>query len=439
MRPSPAASSPRRALLAAVVAVLAATLVPAAARAEGPGRVAPSGERSAPSAPLALAQPSPELAGLPPTPAALATVAVDSPDFRRASAGYQRTADALAARQAARMQIDTGLSELAARQTRTEAQQVAALAQAAAARARLRDIDAAIASLAIALYASGGATARVDAALASEQPAIHDADRRDVLGDASLDVLLAERATYSGRLHQARVRAAEAQAELTELGRRRQELAAARPAAVEEEAGAQPAVGAARVTLEGARALATVDGVEFPLVALSAYYGAASAMTGEDPTCGVQWWAVAGIARVEGHHGTFGGAALDPMGDATKRIIGIPLDGTNETQVITDSDGGALDGDPVYDRAVGPMQFIPQTWARFASDGNGDEVASPFNLYDAALASARYLCRASRGLDADPGLRAAYFSYNHSEAYVALVLAFARRYETALELPPAPD
>jgi membrane-bound lytic murein transglycosylase B len=149
----------------------------------------------------------------------------------------------------------------------------------------------------------------------------------------------------------------------------------------------------------------------------------------------VRWWAIAGISRVEGHHGSYGGAALDKLGDATKRIIGIQLNGTNNTRVVRDSDDGVLDGDPAYDRAVGPMQFIPQTWTRFAADGNDDGVATPFNLYDATLAAARYLCRASGGLHEEPGLRRAYFSYNHSEAYVERVLSFARLYEHAVDVP----
>jgi membrane-bound lytic murein transglycosylase B len=198
-------------------------------------------------------------------------------------------------------------------------------------------------------------------------------------------------------------------------------------------------VSEARVAFEEARLLATVVGAEFPLVALNAYYEAAAATAEDTPACGVRWWAIAGISRVEGHHGTYGGAVLDELGDPSQRIIGIQLNGTNQTRVVPDSDGGELDGDPAYDRAVGPMQFIPQTWRTFSADGNEDGVETPFNLYDATLAAARYLCRASHGLDADPGLRAAYFSYNHSEAYVDRVLSFARLYERAIELEPPPD
>ena len=105
--------------------------------------------------------------------------------------------------------------------------------------------------------------------------------------------------------------------------------------------------------------------------------------------------------------------------------------------MVGDTDGGTLDGDASYDRAVGPMQFIPQTWRRFEADGNEDGTTSPFNLYDATLAAATYLCTASSGLDADPGLRTAYFSYNHSLLYVDSVLGYARLYERSIDVPEA--
>ncbi|MEO7429537.1 MAG: hypothetical protein ABIY48_09170, partial [Acidimicrobiales bacterium] len=329
-------------------------------------------------------------------------------------------------------------SDLRARSDRVRADLSAARARAAGLRSRLDHVDAAIADLAVGLYTSGGSAARVDAALATDQPSINDADRRDVLGSASLDVLLAERASVATRLHQALARVRSAQPELTALADRADALVAARPAAAEAELAAAPPVATERVVYERARTLATVKGVEFPLVALDAYFRASTSIAAESPLCGVRWWGIAGIARVEGQHGTYGGAALDELGDATKRIIGIPLDGTNQTQVVRDTDHGALDGDPVFDRAIGPMQFIPETWSRFAADGNTDGLTTPFNLYDAALTAARYLCRASGGLEADPGLRTAYFSYNHSLEYVDHVLSFARLYEHSIDVPEPP-
>jgi membrane-bound lytic murein transglycosylase B len=438
MRPS---TTPRRRSRALVVLALAAATLAGVAPAEAaPRPEGPSSDAAAPTAATrTLAQPSAALPGLPPVSLALAAVPVDSAAFRRARASYDDVAATFADAQSQRVAIDRALTEIGGQRSRVEADLSAARARRAAITSRLDDVTAAISDLGVALYLSGGSAARIDAALTDEQPSINDVDRRDVLGDASLDVLLAERAAYTARLEQAEARIAEAKTMLGDLRARQAELREQRPAAVDGEAQLAPRVATERVAYEDARVLAKVDGVEFPLVALDAYYRAAAASDEETPACGVRWWAVAGISRVEGHHGTYGGASLDELGDATKRIIGIQLNGTNNTQVVRDTDGGALDGDPAYDRAVGPMQFIPQTWTRFAADGNEDGLATPFNLYDATLAAARYLCRASGGLDEEPGLRAAYFSYNHSVAYVDRVLSFARLYERSVEVPEPRD
>jgi membrane-bound lytic murein transglycosylase B len=433
MRPTPhSALRPRALLAAALVVVVASAVAPASAMPRPSG---PSGRgSSAPTASLALAQPSPDLPGLPPVSPDLANVPVDGSAFRRARTAYDKVAATLATAQERRVDLDRSLADLAARQDRARTDLVAAQARVAGVTTRLDAVNTAIADLAVSLYTSGGTAARVDAALATEQPSINDADRRDVLGSASLDVLLAERAAYQTRLDDATTRAEAAEAEAADLADRSAAVVAERPGAVDAELTAAVPVATERVRYEEARVLATVEGLEFPLVALDAYYRAAASSAEEDPACGVQWWAIAGISRVEGHHGSYGGAALDKLGDATKRIIGIQLNGTNQTQVVADTDGGALDGDPAFDRAIGPMQFIPQTWSSFAADGNDDGVETPFNLYDATLAAARYLCRASGGLEADPGLRAAYFSYNHSDLYVDRVLSFARLYERSIDL-----
>jgi membrane-bound lytic murein transglycosylase B len=443
MRTAPA-PSPRRALLVGVLALavaLGATTPAEAAPATGAASSSGGGtsRTGAASAPALLAQPSPDLPGLPAVSPALAAVPVDSPAFRRARSRYEAVAEVLATRQGERVSVDRSAAEVAAAQARVGAQLVAAQARAAGARSRLDAIEAAIADLAIRLYTSGGPTARVDAALATDQPAINDADRRDVLGSASMDVLLAERGAYRARLDEARARLHQARTDSADLADQARTLTAQRSQAVQGEADAAAPVAAGRVGYEDARVLATIEGGGFPLVALDAYYRAATTTADENPACGVRWWGIAGISAVEGHHGSYGGAILDEHGDSDRRIIGIPLDGTRETQVVADSDGGALDGDPTQDRAVGPMQFIPQTWARFAADGNDDGRADPFNLYDATLAAARYLCVASPGLDAEPGLRSAYFSYNHSDAYVDRVLGFARLYERSIHVPDRRD
>jgi membrane-bound lytic murein transglycosylase B len=180
-----------------------------------------------------------------------------------------------------------------------------------------------------------------------------------------------------------------------------------------------------------------VADLDFTLVALDAYYKAAQRMAVEDPTCRIRWSFLAGISRTEGRHGTYGGAELLADGRVSIPILGIALDGSNGTADIGDTDGGEYDGDPGTDRAVGPMQFIPSTWVRWAEDGNGDGEIDPQNMYDAAIAAARYLCAKGPGLDTDEGIRRAAFSYNQSDEYVELVLSRAKEYD-AYAIPGVP-
>lgn len=195
--------------------------------------------------------------------------------------------------------------------------------------------------------------------------------------------------------------------------------------------------------IEGQSRLATVVGTDFPLVVLDAYWKAAETMRLLAPTCGISWWAMAGIGKIESRHGTYGGAEVRADGSLTEPIIGIPLTGSGGTAAIGDSDGGLIDGDPTIDRAAGPMQFIPQTWASYGTDGDGNGKVEIQNLYDAAASAARYLCVAAGSMADVAGLQRGYFAYNHSGEYVASVLAEAVRYGNAVPiegvpLPPTP-
>lgn len=188
-----------------------------------------------------------------------------------------------------------------------------------------------------------------------------------------------------------------------------------------------------RVDPAWADGVAAVTGI--PARALLAYASADLTVADEQAGCGLGWNTLAAIGAVESGHGTHAGAVLREDGHPDPAIRGIALDGTREgVAALADTDGGVWDGDVHWDRAVGPMQFIPSTWVRWGADGNGDGAADPDQIDDATLAAARYLCASGPMGDAD-GWRAAVHSYNHSDAYVDQIAAVANRYAAAVQGP----
>ncbi|MGC3003979.1 lytic transglycosylase domain-containing protein, partial [Streptomyces sp. G35A] len=164
-----------------------------------------------------------------------------------------------------------------------------------------------------------------------------------------------------------------------------------------------------------------------PATVLRAYRAAEASVGRTDPGCRLPWELLAAIGKVES--GQARGGAVDRSGTTLGRITGPPLNGRGFA-LIRDTDGGAHDGDTVYDRAVGPMQFLPSTWARWGADGNGDGRSDPNNVFDAALAAGHYLCAGARDLGRAADLDRAILSYNHSRPYLRLVrywLEFYRR------------
>lgn len=169
-----------------------------------------------------------------------------------------------------------------------------------------------------------------------------------------------------------------------------------------------------------------------PARALTAYASAQLELAELQPECGLGWTTLAAIGAIESGHGSHGDAVLGNDGYPSRAIVGPALDGTRFA-AIADTDGGRFDGDAVWDRAVGPMQFIPSTWAKWGSDANGDGVADPNQIDDAALGAARYLC-ASGSMKSPEGWRAAVFSYNHVDAYVDQVATLANEFAAASRL-----
>ena len=171
-----------------------------------------------------------------------------------------------------------------------------------------------------------------------------------------------------------------------------------------------------------------------PETVLAAYRASETALGRTAPGCRLTWPLVAGIGKVESSH-AYGGS-VDSAGTTTRPILGPALDGTGGNASISDTDGGALDRDTTWDRAVGPTQFIPTSWSVYGADGNADGREDPDNVYDAALATGRYLCAGGTDLGTASGRHDAVFRYNHSESYVATVLRWADGYASgALPVP----
>ena len=297
---------------------------------------------------------------------------------------------------------------------------------------RLDELRQALRSLVVADFVRGGTGSSSDSELdltdlganagrrVLVRSAVHEqldeaARHTAVVGDmtAAADVLAAERREVAERT------AATAAARQEAAGRR-------------DRAAAQLEQDAAAVAEE--RLTSRVAGTDLPLIALDAYVRAATTIADEDPACGLGWSLLAGVGRTESRHGTYGGAEPGADGSLSEPILGIALDGTRSA-AVADTDGGALDGDPAWDRAVGPMQFIPGTWQRWARDGDGDGEADPQDLHDAALTAAAYLCATSRGLDEEAGARRALLAYNRSTPYGTTVLERAAGYAEAVPLP----
>jgi membrane-bound lytic murein transglycosylase B len=195
------------------------------------------------------------------------------------------------------------------------------------------------------------------------------------------------------------------------------------PASVSAAGGVAPGI-----TGDAQQAVATASTSGIPAAALAAYQRAETVINSADAGCHLSWQLVAAIGRVESDHGRTNGNTLDAQGVAKPGIFGLPLNGADGTSRISDTDAGQYDADSSWDRAVGPMQFIPSTWSVVGVDADGDGERNPQDVDDAALATAVYLCSGGDDLDTTPGQRAAVYRYNHSQSYVDLVLSIMAAY-----------
>lgn len=194
----------------------------------------------------------------------------------------------------------------------------------------------------------------------------------------------------------------------------------------------------AGVAVVGVVAVSTLSSGEGPLAddevrpeLLAAYVEAADRAPEVVPGCqGLDWPVLAGIGRVESHHAR--GSEIGADGRTDPLIFGPRLDGSGAGGNVTpirDTDGGRWDQDTEFDRAVGPMQFIPTSWELYGQDATGDGVADPHNIHDATLAAAVHLCGFTPVDLTDRGeLRRAVLRYNQSGEYADSVLRWAERY-----------
>jgi membrane-bound lytic murein transglycosylase B len=333
-------------------------------------------------------------------------------------AGAQR-AEAAARERVAALELQASVLAERLRQLSAEEQLLAR--ELKEARERLR-------KLAVATYVNGGSTTTVDYLLRAKSPADLSRRRQLVTSVGAVRNQAVEDYTVARDAASAALERVVAEFERVNaegVASRNDLLAAAGQIGQ-----LGPELDAAREELRMLLAVTPVGDTGIPGLFLDAYRAAADQMTTLAPGCGIRWTAIAGVGRIESNHGRFGDARLSVRGDIWPRIIGIPLDGTNNTALVPDTDGGVLDGDLFFDRAVGPLQVIPSTWQVVARDGNQDAIEDPNNAFDAALTAAVYLCRAApNGLRGDPELQAAFFSYNHSEAYSLTALHWSKVYD----------
>ena len=191
----------------------------------------------------------------------------------------------------------------------------------------------------------------------------------------------------------------------------------------------QPASAIGSAPLVPSAILDSLKSTGIPRLALAAYINAAASQDRQSPTCGLSWQVLAGIGYIESDHARSGGSAKPGWsGVANPPIYGPLLDGSSGIALIPDTDHGALDGSVTYDRAVGPMQFLPSTWREYEEGASGHSAPDPQNINDATVSAARYLCASGQDLRTANGLIAAVYGYNHSFSYVSAVLSVAIRY-----------
>jgi hypothetical protein len=128
------------------------------------------------------------------------------------------------------------------------------------------------------------------------------------------------------------------------------------------------------------------------------------------------------IPFTQAQNGPMSFAALRTIWQAAGSQYGIPWEVLAAINKVETDFGRNLG--PSSAGAVGWMQFMPSTWARWGIDANGDGVADPNNPTDAIFSAARYLAVCGGQFD----IAAAVYCYNHASWYVSDILGLAAQF-----------
>jgi membrane-bound lytic murein transglycosylase B len=230
------------------------------------------------------------------------------------------------------------------------------------------------ADLALRLDTAERLVAGADGAVASATTAAAAAAVQQAAADQQISSALVYADDVTARAHEVDALVRAGQAELSHLTARARRLAAQQLAA---------ARAASARSASDAASHASASAI--PPAYLALYRSAAT-------TChGMDWTLLAAVGQVESGHGRNNG--------------------------------------PSSSGAVGPMQFMPRTFAAYAVDGDHDGRRDPWDPADAIYTAAHFLCAGGAGSAA--GVQRALLRYNNAQWYVDLVLAVQRRIAAA--------